>query len=61
MKIYIPFRDDMKKEILEDRKIQTARYKRYGLQFDYFEIEGRKFEFIRSGSISKLKGDKECN
>lgn len=46
MKIHIPFIKEMKKAILEDRKIQTARYKSYGKMLDWFEIEERTFELI---------------
>ncbi len=41
--ITIPFRDDMKKAILEGRKSATTRNKRYGKEGDTFMLDGQKF------------------
>lgn len=44
--IRIPFREDMKRAILENRKTMTSRFMQYGRTGDYFFICGRKFVLV---------------
>lgn len=49
--ILVPFAPDMKKAILEGRKICTTRSEAKGRVKDWFLLDGRKFKFVAVFSI----------